>query len=131
MNISSIKISKVNNNGTSLYGIADIVLENMIAIHDIKIIKSKNAELLAMPSKKVNKNGFKDIVHPINQKARNILNELIFAAYEKAEKSEFDRMYFVLKDEYSQMDLRDLSIECYEVAESFSFETDSLLGVAV
>ncbi|MNL49795.1 putative septation protein SpoVG [compost metagenome] len=42
---------------------------------------------VAMPSKKRKDGQFRDIAHPLNQETRNMIEDLIFEAYEKELKS--------------------------------------------
>ena len=82
MLITAIQVKKVDS-GTRLIGIANLTLDNMIAIHDIKIIRNVEGYFLAMPSKKLGDNVFKDIVHPISSAVRLTLERLIFAAMDR------------------------------------------------
>lgn len=82
MIITVIKIRKFDNSGTKLIGIADITLDDMIVLHDIKILSNNNKKFLAMPSRS-SCNGFKDIYHPINSKTRDRIESILFELYEK------------------------------------------------
>ena len=73
-------------------GVCTLVLDELIAIHDIKILMKPREEGLffAMPSKKVFTGAneamrFVDIVHPINKLTREKLEEIIFALYKIVE----------------------------------------------
>ena len=87
MLITAIQIRKTDNSGSKLIGVATITLGNMIAIHDIKILKSNTGLFLAMPSRKKNTGDFADIVHPINSEVRTALENLIFYGVELANAS--------------------------------------------
>lgn len=86
MIITAIKIRKLENSGNKMIGVCSITLDNMIAIHDIKILK-KDEMFLAMPSRKTNSNTFKDIVHPISEAPRKKIEEIVFGLYEITVKS--------------------------------------------
>lgn len=131
MNISTIRIFNQNNCGEKLLGVADITLENMIAIHGIKIVEASQGRFLAMPWKTTKKEKFKDVVHPINKDTREIFEKLILGTYEKVEKSGYDRVDFVLKEDYSHMNLLDLTLDCYEVDGVVRYETDPFLEEVV
>lgn len=91
MIITTVQIRKLENTGNKMKGICTLVLDGLIAIHDIKIlIKPREDSLFfAMPSKKLyigtREERFVDIVHPINKLAREKLEEIIFALYKIAE----------------------------------------------
>ena len=83
--ISAIKVLRIENSETKLKGIASITLNDMIAIHDIKILINNHTAFIAMPSKKTKPGTFKDVVHPINAEVRNVFENLIFSVYNYAE----------------------------------------------
>ena len=60
------------------------VFDDTFVVHDIKIIEGQNGLFIAMPSRKVNDNEFRDIAHPINSESRNELQEAILKAYDEA-----------------------------------------------
>ncbi len=82
MKITSLKIRVLKNTGNKMLGVASITLDNMIAIHDIKILRNSDGLFLAMPSKAVKPGTFKDSVHPINAQVREAIERIIFAAYQ-------------------------------------------------
>lgn len=84
MEITSVKIRKVEREGSRLKGFASVVVDNAIAIHDIRVLEGDNGLFIAMPSRKT-VSDFKDTVHPINQEVRTMFEKAIFDAYEKAE----------------------------------------------
>ena len=86
MIITAVKIRKLENTGNKMIGVCSITLDNLIAIHDIKILK-KDGMFLAMPSRKTNSNTFKDIVHPISEAPRKKVEEIVFGLYEITVKS--------------------------------------------
>lgn len=84
MEITSVKIRKVEKENSRMKGIASVVVDNAIAIHDIRIIEGDNNLFIAMPSRKTPAGEYKDIVHPINQEVRTMFEKEILDAYEKA-----------------------------------------------
>ena len=84
MEITSVKIRKVEREGSRMKGIASVVVDNAIAIHDIRIIEGDNGLFIAMPSRKTPVGEYRDIAHPINSDARAIVCDKILEAY-KAE----------------------------------------------
>ena len=83
MEITSVKIRKVEREGSRMKGIASVVVDNAIAIHDIRIIEGDNGLFIAMPSRKTPVGEYRDIAHPINAEARQIFTDAILAEYQK------------------------------------------------
>ena len=83
MEITDVKIRKVNS-GNRMKAIASITIDGGFVVHEIKVIEGKDGLFMAMPRRE--KNGkFIDIAHPINQDVRNMIQEAILEAYDKAE----------------------------------------------
>ena len=79
MKITHVRIKRVITE-TKLMGIASVTLDDLFVIHDIKILNDgKGGYFIAMPSKKVGNEGFKDVVHPISAPARAVFERILFA----------------------------------------------------
>ena len=85
MEITSVKIRKFEREGSRMKGFASVVVDNAIAIHDIRIIEGEKGLFIAMPSKKTPTGDYRDIAHPINPEVRSMFEEAILKAYEEAE----------------------------------------------
>ena len=85
MEITSVRIRKVERENSRMKGIASVVVDNAIAIHDIRIIEGDNGLFIAMPSRKTATGGYRDIAHPINQEVRTLFEQEILKAYNEAE----------------------------------------------
>lgn len=85
MKVTSLKVKKIEKENSRMKGIAEILLDDMIAIHDIRIISGDNGLFVAMPSRKTPTGDYRDIVHPISQEARDIIEKAIVEEYNKAE----------------------------------------------
>lgn len=85
MEITSVKIRKVEREGSRMKGIASVVVDNAIAIHDIRIIEGDNGLFVAMPSRKTSVGDYRDIAHPINPETRKMFEDKVLDAYNKAE----------------------------------------------
>ena len=81
--ITDVKIRTVNAENSKLKAVASIIIDDCLAIHDIKIIDGDNGEFIAMPSRKTPSGEFKDITHPINSQTREVMREAILAAYQR------------------------------------------------
>ena len=85
MKVTSVKVKKIEKENSRMKGIAEILLDDMIAIHDIRIISGDNGLFVAMPSRKTPTGDYRDIVHQISQEARDIIEKAIVEEYNKAE----------------------------------------------
>ncbi|HNZ98366.1 septation regulator SpoVG [Ruminococcus sp.] len=82
MEITDVKIRKIMSDGR-LRAVVSVTIDDMFAVHDIKVVQGDERLFVAMPSRK-NENGvFRDIVHPISPSARKLFEENILDAYER------------------------------------------------
>ena len=85
MKITSINVRKVEKEDSNLRAFVNITIDNALAVKDLRIIDGNNGLFVAMPSRK-NKDGeYRDIVHPINQEVRDMMEDAIIKAYNEAE----------------------------------------------
>lgn len=80
MNITDIKIRKIIPDGR-LRAIISITVDDMLAIHDIKVVQGDERLFVAMPSRKDENGVFRDVVHPISPEARQLVEGQILDAY--------------------------------------------------
>lgn len=85
MKITSVSVRKVEKEDSRMKGIATIVLDDQLAIHDIRIIEGDNGLFTAMPSRKTATGGYRDVAHPITTAARNMIEKAILDAYKEGE----------------------------------------------
>ena len=85
MEITSVKIRKIEKEGSRMKGFASVVVDDEVAIHYISIIEVDNGLVIAMPSHKNPMREYRDYVHPINQEVRTMFEKEILDAYENAE----------------------------------------------
>lgn len=85
--ITDIKIRLVNAD-SKLKAVASIVIDDCIAIHDIKILSGEGGDFIAMPSRKTPDGTYRDIIHPINSETHEIIKNAIFAKYQQVKEDE-------------------------------------------
>ena len=91
--ITSVKVKKEEREGSRMKGRASVLIDDGLAIHNIRIIEGKNGLFIAMPSTSrevENEEGemvtvHRDTVHPINPEVRAMFEEAILKAYNEAE----------------------------------------------
>ena len=82
MEVTEVKVRKIFETGP-MKAVVSITLDNELALHDVKIVSSGDKTFVVMPAKK-NPNGeFRDLVHPINSRARTAIETAVIGAYEE------------------------------------------------
>ena len=79
MKISDIKFRKSLESG-HLKAVASLTIDGCIAIHELKVIETDHL-FVAMPSRKDEARNYHDIVHPINESARNLIENAVLSDY--------------------------------------------------
>ena len=87
MNITDVHIRNVNAENRTK-AIAAVTFDNEFVVHDIRVIEGQNGLFIAMPSRKKQSGGFRDIAHPINSETREKIEKAILEAYENMEAEE-------------------------------------------
>ena len=82
MEITDVKIRKIMSEGR-LRAVVSLTIDDMLAVHDIKVVQGDERLFVAMPSRKDENGVFRDIVHPISPSARRLFEETILDAYER------------------------------------------------
>ncbi|MBO6116644.1 MAG: septation regulator SpoVG [Ruminococcus sp.] len=82
MEITDVKIRKIMSEGR-LRAVVSVTIDDMFAVHDIKVVQGDERLFVAMPSRKDENGIFRDIVHPISPSARKLFEESILDAYER------------------------------------------------
>ena len=81
----NIEISKLRLLGyDNLKAVVSVVIDGKLAVHDIKIIETKNNKtIVAMPSKRDIWGVYHDVVHPITNELREQINDVVLSEYER------------------------------------------------
>lgn len=82
MNITDIRVRKLMNDGR-LRAVISVTIDDMLAIHDIKVIEGPNRLFVAMPSRREENGTFRDVVHPISADSRDYLEGKVLEAYNR------------------------------------------------
>lgn len=85
MEITQVKVQKVNMENSRLKGIASMLIDDVFAIHYIRIIEGNNGLFIAMPNRKIGTGEYKDVCYPINQKTRDEITYEILKEYVKCD----------------------------------------------
>lgn len=82
MEITDIKVRKLLCEG-KLRAVVSITLDDVLAVHDIKIVQGEERLFAAMPSRREENGGFRDIVHPISKQTREQIENAVISAYKE------------------------------------------------
>ena len=122
MVITSIQVV-VRDTGTKLVGTANIILDNMVVIKEIKILCNDGEHFLAMPSRTTKSGTHKDMVHPINGIVRALFETAILYAFKKAKESGHNRITMEIKNNTieaaQEFKPEEYEINCSTVAPAF------------
>lgn len=83
MEITDVRVRKITKE-SKMKAVVSITLDDVFVVHDIKVIEGDKGLFIAMPSKKSADGEYRDIAHPINARTRELIQQMILDAYEKA-----------------------------------------------
>ena len=83
MEITDVKIRKIMTEGR-LRAVVSVTIDDMFAVHDIKVVEGEKGLFIAMPSRKTTTGEYKDIAHPINSQTREQIQDIILKEYQQA-----------------------------------------------
>ncbi len=81
MKITEVKVYPVQDSGR-LKAYATMVFDDCFIVRDLKIIEGDNGLFVSMPSRR-RKDGFRDIVHPLNSETRKLVEDSIVEEFKK------------------------------------------------
>ena len=80
MNITDVQVRLFH--GDKVKADCRIVIDDVLAIHGIKVIQGPEKRYVSMPNRKI-KDNYVDIVHPIKSELRNQIETEIFKEYDR------------------------------------------------
>ncbi|SHK34791.1 septation regulator SpoVG [Desulforamulus aeronauticus] len=83
MHVTDVRVRKVLMEG-KMKAIVSVTLDDAFVIHDVKVVEGQNGLFVAMPSRKTPDGEFRDIAHPINSLAREVIQNAVLQAYAEA-----------------------------------------------
>lgn len=81
MQITDIKIRKTFTADGPMKAVVSVTFDHQLALHDIKVINTRDKYFIVMPSRKNPDNTYRDIIHPINSDFRQMLEEAVLNTY--------------------------------------------------
>lgn len=83
MTITDVKIRKMFDEGPML-AVASMTLDDVFAVHDVKVIYAGERYFVVMPSRKASDGSYRDVAHPITADFRRQVEEAVLTAYHRA-----------------------------------------------
>ena len=80
MKVTNVNLKKVEENG-AVKAYATIILDDSLAIHNIRLIEGKERLFIAFPSYKDKNEAYHDYVHPIVSDLREVIEKAIIDKY--------------------------------------------------
>lgn len=71
--------------------LASIVIDDCFVVHDLRVVSGHRGLFVAMPSRKLPNENFKDIAHPLNTETREVIQDAVLQAFDKMAESDSDR----------------------------------------
>ncbi len=81
MQITDIKIRKTFNDDGPMKAVVSVTFDHQLALHDVKVINTKDKYFIVMPSRKNPDGTYRDIIHPINSEFRQLLEASVLDEY--------------------------------------------------
>ena len=81
MKITDIRIRRITDE-SKMRAVVSVTFDDQLAVHDIKVINTKDKLFIVMPSRKNPEGTYRDIVHPITADFRAFLEKAVIEAYE-------------------------------------------------
>jgi len=101
MIVTNVKIKKVDGDKLDrLKAYVDITLDESLVIHGLKLMQGEQGLFVAMPSRKMRNEEYKDIVHPICPDLRNYITKVVEEKYNSIDEEttvELTHIIFIFK----------------------------------
>ena len=81
MQITDVRMRLIPDDN-KLKAIASVTFDDEFVVHDIKIINGQNGLFIAMPSRKIGENDYRDVAHPLTSETRDRIKSAIFEKYD-------------------------------------------------
>lgn len=82
MHVTDVRVRKILTEG-KMKAIVSVTLDDAFVVHDVKVVEGQNGLFVAMPSRRMPDGEFRDIAHPINSSARELIQDAVLQAYEQ------------------------------------------------
>ena len=87
MQITDVRMRLISDDN-KLKAIASVTFDDEFVVHDIKIINGQNGPFIAMPSRKIGENEYRDVAHPLTSETRSRIKDAVFSKYDELQAEE-------------------------------------------
>lgn len=87
MEITNVNLRLSKKDGV-IKAIASITIDACFVVHDVKVLEGESGLFIAMPSKKMQDDTYKDVAHPINRETRKYVESAVIGEYNRVLKEE-------------------------------------------
>jgi len=81
MEITQVRIRMVEMN--KVRALASVTFDDQFVVHDLRVVETDEGSFVAMPSRKLPNNVFRDIAHPIESGTRNMIQDAVLEEYRR------------------------------------------------
>ena len=81
MEITDVRLRRMTTDG-KMKAVASVTLDGEFVIHDVKVVEGLKGLFVAMPSRKTPDGEFRDVAHPITQKAREPIQKAVLEVFQ-------------------------------------------------
>ncbi|MHB1612332.1 MAG: septation regulator SpoVG [Sulfobacillus sp.] len=81
MEITDVRLRRMTTDG-KMKAVASVTLDGEFVIHDVKVVEGLKGLFVAMPSRKTPDGEFRDVAHPITQKARERIQKAVLEVFQ-------------------------------------------------
>lgn len=82
VNITEVRVRPVRSDGKTR-AVASITFDGSFVVKELKVVEGPSGLFVSMPSRKVGTGGYRDIAHPITAEARDQIQAVVLAEFEK------------------------------------------------
>ncbi len=80
MEITDVRVRAIQDKMVKAY--ASIIIDDCLIVRDLKVIQGENRLFVAMPSKKMKDGSYRDMIHPLNNEIRQLIEASVLQRYE-------------------------------------------------
>jgi stage V sporulation protein G len=102
MQITEVKVLPVNGD-ERLKAFVSIKLDGCFVVRDMKIIDGNNGLFVAMPAKKMKDGTYRDLIHPLDQQTREMVEGLVLDEYKRVNSANVKKLSVVKAGESEYM----------------------------
>ena len=81
MKVTDVRMVRTDNETGRMRALASVTFDGAFVVHDVKVIDGDKGLFVAMPSKRAEDGGYRDIAHPLNRETRDMIQDAVLDKY--------------------------------------------------